>query len=236
VGSPEKGTLVAFDKQTGRQLWTVGQDNTAYASLMVGTLAGVRQVVHFTADALMGVDVASGRLLWRLPVKTGAKRHVFTPLIVGDTITIASSSVGLWRYRVSQAGGAFKVEPVWSNPEMKIVISTSVLVGDKLFGVGATRGKQSDFACVDFNTGKTLWTRPGFDDYASVLALGNRVFALNSTGEMFLLGANAAKYEELGRTQVCGKTWSFPAYANGVLYVRDDKAIRALAMGEAPLP
>ena len=34
--------------------------------------------------------------------------------------------------------------------------------------------------------------------------------------------------------QPCGKTYSFPAYQDGTLYVRDDKSIRALPMIELP--
>ncbi len=231
VGSPEKGTLVAFDKLTGKELWRAGSDNTAYASVMVGTLAGTRQVVHFTADALMGVDAASGKILWRVPIKTGAKRHTFTPLISGDTVTVASQTVGMIKYQISKAGANFTVKPAWENKDVKVNISSSVLVDGKLYGIGSSRGASaSDFACVDFATGKTLWTRPGFHDYASTIAIGNKLLVLDSTGELFLLAADGAAYKEVSRISPCGKTYSFPAYANGVLYVRDDKAIRALAM------
>ncbi|MBI3881482.1 MAG: PQQ-like beta-propeller repeat protein [Verrucomicrobia bacterium] len=235
VGSPEKGTLVAFDKLTGKELWHAGSDNTAYSSLMVGTLAGTRQVVHFTADALMGVDAEKGKVLWRVPIKTGAKRHTFTPLIVGDTVTIASQTVGLIRYQIAKAGAAFTATPMWENKETKVNISSMVLVNGKLYGIGAG-GNKTDFTCVDFATGKTLWTHPGFADYASTLALGDKLLALNSDGELHLIAADPTAYKEISRMQPCGKTYSFPAYLNGVLYVRDEKTIRALAMGEAPLP
>lgn len=231
VGSPEKGTLVAFDKLTGKELWRAGNDNTAYASVMVGTLAGTRQVVHFTADALMGVDATSGKVLWRVPIKTGAKRHTFTPLIAGDTVTIASQTVGMIKYQISKAGADFIAKPAWENKDVKVNISSSVLVDGKLYGIGVSRGASaSDFTCVDFATGKTMWSRPGFHDYASTLAIGNKLLVLDSTGELFLLAADGAAYKEINRISPCGKTYSFPAYANGVLYVRDEKAIRALAM------
>ena len=35
------------------------------------------------------------------------------------------------------------------------------------------------------------------------------------------MAADPAKYTELGRLQVCGNTWSHPAYADGRLFVRD---------------
>ena len=230
VGSPTKGTLVAFDKATGKVLWTVGSDNTAYSSVMVATLGGTRQAVHLTADSLMGVNVASGKLLWRAPVKTGAKRHVLTPLIVGDTVTIASSSVGLTKFEIKQEGGVFKITEAWKNDRLKITLATPVLVGGHLYGLG--QGSKTDFVCVDFNTGEVKWTQPGFVDYAAVIAVGDRLLVQSSSGELLLLRANPQKFEELGRTQACGNTWSHPAFADGRLVLRDKRQLFALELAK----
>src|SRR2546427_528940 len=70
VGSTAGASLVCFDKMTGKVLWKSGSDEAAYSSLMMGTLAGVRQVVVFTADALLGAELDSGRILWRVPLQT----------------------------------------------------------------------------------------------------------------------------------------------------------------------
>ncbi|MBI3191426.1 MAG: PQQ-like beta-propeller repeat protein [Pedosphaera parvula] len=231
VGDPNGATLVCFSKLTGQKLWQAGQDNAAYSSLMAGTLGGVRQAVHFTADALMGVDTANGKLLWRIPVKTGAKRHTVTPIVVGDSVCVSSHSVGMIKTKIVKDGGSIKAEQEWANPAVKTMLSTPVLVGDYLYGLGTTKKNNADFVCVDFKTGREVWNQPGaFADYASLIALGDKILALNSTGELSLLKANPQHFEELGRLQVCGKTWSFPAYADGKLYVRDERQIMALEL------
>jgi hypothetical protein len=38
--------------------------------------------------------------------------------------------------------------------------------------------------------------------------------------------ANPEKYVELGRVQLCGNTWSHPAFADGKLYVRDMRELQ----------
>jgi uncharacterized protein YbgA (DUF1722 family) len=48
---------------------------------------------------------------------------------------------------------------------------------------------------------------------------------LTEDGTLLLLAADPEQYRELGRLQVCGNTWSFPAYANGRLYVRDARSL-----------
>ena len=231
VGSPTKGTLVAFDKLTGKVLWTAGKENTAYSSLMVGTLAGVRQVVHLTGDSLMGVDVANGKILWQTPVKTGAKRHVLTPLLADDTVTISSSSVGLTKFTVSKDSGGLKLEPAWKNDKVKITLATPVLVNGHLYGLG-TGGNKSDFICVDFKTGELKWSQPGFSDYAAVIAAGDKLLVQDMAGTLTLLKASPEKFEELGRVQVCGNTWSHPALADGKIYQRDKKQLFALELGK----
>ena len=230
VGSPKKGTLIAFDKKTGKELWHAGEDNTAYASVMVATLAGVRQVVHFTADALMGVDVAGGKVLWRMPLKTGAKRHVCTPVIAGDTVTVASSSIGTLKFHIVKDGAGLKAEQAWAALQLKTVLGTPVLIGAQFYTLGP--GGRTDLVCLDFATGNQLWSQPSFGDYASLTVVNDKILALNSTGELFLIKANPAKYEELGRVQICAKTWASPAYADGRIYVKDDAHLTALALAE----
>ena len=62
VGGPQGATVVCFDKKTGKEFWRAGNDEAAYSSLLVANLAGVRQVVAFTAEALMGVRIDDGKI------------------------------------------------------------------------------------------------------------------------------------------------------------------------------
>jgi outer membrane protein assembly factor BamB len=226
VGSPTKGTLVAFEKRTGKQVWSAGSDNTAYSSVMVGTLAGVRQAVHFTADALMGVAVSDGKVLWREPLKTGAKRHVATPVLDGDTVTVASTSLGTLRLRVSEAGGAWKVERVWENPAVKTVIGSGIQMGKNFFTLGP--GARCDLVCLDAQTGEEKWKEGGLGDYASLTGINDVIVVLDSTGELRLVRASESGYEEMGRAQVVGKTWASPAYSGGRLYLKDSSKLVAV--------
>lgn len=228
VGSPKKGTLIAFDKLTGKELWAAGQDNTAYSSVMVATLAGVRQAVHLTADALMGVDAASGKVLWREPLKTGAKRHVATPLIDGDTVTVTSTSIGTIRFKISQTAGGFSAKREWENPSMKVVISSPIQVGRNLFSPGP--GNRCDLVCLNAVTGDERWREPGLGDYASITAVNDSLLVLDSSGELRLVAASDAGYKELGRSHFVGKTWASPAYSDGRLFVRDGTKLVAMRL------
>jgi outer membrane protein assembly factor BamB len=226
VGSPANGCLIAFDKNTGSQLWKSGEDETAYSSLKVATLAGVKQIIAFTAYSLIGVDRQTGKLLWRVPVQSAANRHAASPVFPGnDTVIINSHTVGTICYKITKDGSGFKASVAWENKPLKTNLSTPAIVGDYAYNQGA--GKT--YVCFNAKTGEVKWTQPGFGDgrrdYSATLVAGDKLLVLTEAGQLLLLAANPEKYTELGRLQVCGGTWSFPAYADGKLFVRDSREL-----------
>jgi len=51
---------------------------------------------------------------------------------------------------------------------------------------------------------------------------------LTEDGNLILLEANPAQYKELGRVQVCGNTWSHPAFVSGKVFVRDGRSLQCI--------
>jgi outer membrane protein assembly factor BamB len=232
-------SIVCFDKVSGKEIWKSGDDEAAYSSFVVGTLAGVQQLVAFTADALVGADLGTGRELWRVPLKTGAKRHASTPVVNGDTVTVNSQTIGLVCVRVSREGEQFRAEQAWVNKPLTVNLATPVLVDGHLYSYGPIRTK--DYVCVDAKTGALKWTQSGFGigkdqtDYASSIVVGRNILVLTYDGQLVLLAANPEQYTELGRAQVCGKTWSHPAFADGKLYVRDGRELSCIDLSDKPV-
>ncbi len=219
AGNVAGATVIALDKLTGKVAWKAGHEEAAYSALQVATLGGHEQVVMFAADSLSGFDRATGKLLWSEPLKTNAKRHASTPVILGDMVVVNSHTFGTVAFRIEKAGDGCKSTRAWVNPEMKINLGTLVEVGGNLYGHGPAK----NFVCLDSNTGKARWTQPGFGkDVSSTVALDDKtLLALTDMGELVLIAVDPTGYKELGRTQVCGKTWSTPAIANGSVYVRE---------------
>lgn len=228
VGATAGATLVACDKLTGKVLWKSGEDEAAYSAVMVADIGGVRQVVHLNADALTGTDRKTGKPLWRVPVKTGAKRNTGTPVIIGDRIVINSFTIGLVCYKVSQSPGGWTASEDWVNKKLAINIATPVAADGNLY----CQGPAKDYICADARTGATRWSQPGFGsgrkDYASTIVSGKNLLVLTEDGTLLLLAANPEKYTELARIQVCGNTWCFPALADGKLYVRDGRELACI--------
>ncbi|MDB6025957.1 MAG: hypothetical protein JWM68_2180 [Verrucomicrobiales bacterium] len=223
VGCVEGATLVCFNKMNGKIAWKSGTEEAAYSSPQIATLAGIKQIIYLSADSLSGFDRTRGMILWTVPLKTAAKRHAATPLIFGDNVIVNSHSFGLQAFKVSKKEvSKQEATPAWLNKDLKINLSTPVRVDNFLYG----QGPNKDFICADARTGETKWTQPGFGkENSSTIALGKNLLVLTDSGELVLLAANPEKYSELGRTQVCGKNWNYPAFADGKLYVRDAREL-----------
>jgi outer membrane protein assembly factor BamB len=225
VGATNGATLVCFDKRNGRIVWQTGDDEAAYSSPVVATLAGVKQVVAFTADALMGVEREHGTILWRVPFRTFANRHAATPVICGDTVIVNSHTIGLVATKIVGQAGALRAVPLWANEGLKINLSTPVRVGDYLYD----QGPGQTYICADARTGETKWQAPwpggrGTEN-SSTIAVGTNLLVLTDMGELVLLAARSDHFNELSRVQACGKNWNFPAFADGRLYVRDSREL-----------
>ena len=225
VGNVNGASLVCFDKNSGKVMWKSGNDEAGYASFVIATIGGVKQVVAFTADSLLGADIESGEILWRVPLVTNAKRHACTPLVMGDRVVVNSHTIGMRCFQIAKDTGGFKAEPAWSNKDLKINLASPVLIDGHIYSQGPNR----DYVCVDASNGQTKWSQSGFGqgkkDYASTIVVGKNLLVLTEDGTLILLQPNPAKYTELGRLQVCGNTWSFPAFADGKLYVRDGRQL-----------
>ncbi|MGE3309457.1 MAG: PQQ-binding-like beta-propeller repeat protein [Limisphaerales bacterium] len=240
VGSTNGATIVCFDKRSGSELWRAGHDEAAYAALMTARIAGRTEVVAYTAFALLGLDADRGTELWRIPLKTHANRHAVTPILDGDTLVVSSHTIGTRAFRVAahpdQESRQTAAER-WAQPQLKTSLATMVLVDGHLYGQGPDR----DFVCLDAATGTTRWTRRGFGEkpltgYSATIASGDRLLVLSESGQLVLIEADPAAYRELGRDQVCGKTWSHPAYAGGTLYLRDQRQLLALRLASKTAP
>lgn len=230
VGGKNGASLVCFDKKSGKVLWKSGDDEAAYSSFVMATLGGVRQVVALTAEALQGAEAESGKILWRVPLKTAAKRHAASPVVIGDQIAVNSHTFGLRSFHIEKDTGGFKATEAWANPDLKINLATPVLLDGHLYSQGANK----DYVCVDARTGALKWSQAGFGlgrkDYASTIAIGKNLLALTEDGTLLLVAGNPEKYTELGRVQVCGNTWSHPALANEKLFVRDGRSLQCFEL------
>ena len=154
VGGNQNGALTAFDGDSGAEKWTWKGDGPAYASPVVATLGGTRQLVTQTQSRVVGLSVADGRLLWDLPFATDYEQNIITPVIVGtDTVIYAGLSKPTVAIRVAQSAGKWTATERWRTADIPMYMSSPVEAGGTLYGL--TQRNRGQFFAVETATGKT---------------------------------------------------------------------------------
>jgi outer membrane protein assembly factor BamB len=223
-------SLVAFDKDTGKEAWKHLDDKASYSSPIAIGQGDARELVFLTGKGLVGVTPADGAVRWQFPFQDTLNESSTTPVQVGDLLIASSITLG----SVGLKKEGTNVSKQWSNGDLSCYFATPVAVGTEhvYLVTGSILSKQASLHCIAAATGKKLWTRPKVGAYhASLLRTGdNKLLLLEEAGSLVLLDPDPKEYRELARAKICGTTWAHPALANGRLYVRDDKELICVEM------
>jgi len=222
VGGHNKGALTAFDMNTGAPKWQWNGDGPGYGSPIIAEFGGMRQVVTFTQQNLVGVSAETGELLWQRPFKTPNEINALTPLIYSGTIIVSGQDQGVQALRIVKKGEQWTVEDAWRNDDMWFRLSNGIIVRDALFGLATQNSGHYFF--VDAKTGKTLWRgEPRAAGNVSILKSGDLLFVLEDDGELVVASAsNPTAFTPTRRYKVSERaTWAQPAISGNRVFVKD---------------
>jgi outer membrane protein assembly factor BamB len=222
VGTRTEGGLAAFETATGNRAWLMNQDGAAYSSPVAADIAGRRQAVTLLDSNAVGVEVKTGKLLWKSPFRVQYEQNVVTPLVSGDLVAVSGwgqSTVGL---RIAGAGDNLTASQAWKNDEDGMYLTSPVRSGDYLYGLSARQG--GTLVCLSVKDGKAAWSSPGkVGDYVSIVRAGERLLVMTTKGELLLVAADPSGYKELGRTRVTERpVWAHLTVVGRRLFVKDE--------------
>jgi outer membrane protein assembly factor BamB len=227
VVSPGGATaLVALDRTTGKERWrsrVPGDEDAAYSSTIPLSVGPVRQYVQFLQKGLVGIDAATGTLLWRYDAPAvGSAANMATPIARGDVVFATTNQAGGGFVRLAAAGGGVTATPIHFDKKIGIGTGGAVLVGDHLYGANA-----QGLLAIAWETGAIAWQHRSVGA-ASVAAADGRLYLRGEGGEVALVDASPSGYQERGRfTPVDSpdrgkaRAWPHPVIADGRLYLRD---------------
>jgi outer membrane protein assembly factor BamB len=233
VGGPDKGALTAFEAETGKIKWTNEADGPAYSSPIVVTLAGVRQIVTFMQKEFVGVDFATGKILWKLPSKTQYDENINTTVVYKDLLIFSREEQGLSAFRLAKQGNEIVPQQVWVNRESELYMSSPVLQGRTV--VGMTARQKGQFFAVNADTGETVWQSPGrMGENAAILNLGNKVLLLLTNDANLIVQPAASKtYAPVAQYSVASSpTWAHPLVLGKRILIKDETTLTSLVIGD----
>jgi outer membrane protein assembly factor BamB len=230
VGGNNAGALTAFDVNTGNVRWSWDGDGPSYGSPILAEIDGTRQIITLTQRRLIGVDAATGTLLWERPFTTPSVTNAQTPSLSGRTLILGDASHPLEAFTVTKKDSEWITDVAWSNPDVPMRLSNAALVGTMLVGI-STRNAGQYFA-VDPATGRTLWTSPERQAaQAAIVTAGSVWFSLEDDGELLVVRTSATAFEPLQRYKVSDTpTWSPPAISGNRVFIKDQNTLALWTM------
>lgn len=77
-----------------------------YASPVVVTIGGVKQIVTMTNGSVEGIDARTGASLWSTPFPDQFHENIVTPIWTGTHLIVSSSAAGMHAYALTPFDGA----------------------------------------------------------------------------------------------------------------------------------
>ncbi len=247
----EGSIVVAFDKKSGKELWrALSASEAGYCPPMIYQQGGKRQLIIWHPDAVASLDPETGKEYWSHPFKIKAGLSIPTPRLDGDRLFITAFYDGSLMLKLKPDGSGADV--LWQSKvksesprlttELHSIMPTPFLVDKHIYGVCS----YGELRCLDEDTGKRLWmtrepTGGREERWANAFLVrhGDRFFLFNEKGDLILARLTPQKYEEIGRVHLLDPDnrlpgrpviWSYPAFANRAVFVRNDHEIVCVSL------
>ncbi len=247
----KNSTAVAFDKDTGKEIWHALNDDSpghgpGYGSPIIIEAGGCRQLIVWHPEALSSVDPETGKVLWEQPFRLQSGLSLATPRKMDDLLFVSAFYNGSLMMKLDAQKPAATV--LWqrkgkserSTDALHCLINTPFLDNGYIYGVDS----YGELRCLDAKTGDRLWQTLAatgskgttFDRWATAFIVKNadRFFLFNEKGDLIIARLTPKGYDEVSRVHLLEPTntaqrrnvvWSHPAFANRCVYVRNDKEI-----------
>jgi outer membrane protein assembly factor BamB len=233
IASPggKKASLVAFNISDGRVVWEADPIDQVpqYVNPKLIEYAGKKMIVTVMGTYIFAVNAENGKILWKVNYATenGAtgnvrKNHAITPIYRDGHILIANGYnwVAL-KLKLSPDGNS--VEKVWENRNFDPQLGGIVLLGNNLYGANHQSAPADAWICVDWSTGKTLWTAKWYSRGSLISADGMLYFFEEKSGHVALVKPDSSKLDIISEFQITkgeGPFWAHPVINRGKLYLR----------------
>lgn len=227
--------IIALDKTTGKTVWAATDHRAGLATPRIATIHGRKLLFVFTFEGLVCLEPAGGRVLWMEDYRANSpeKVNATTPVINDDLVLISAEARGSRCLRVLPDG---KHETVWTiRRGLQSQYCTMIEVDGYVYAFDAV---QHSFVCLRLSDRKIKWRwpEPGNEGITrgSAIAVGDRFILYGDRGRLATLQINSHKpiVQSLTKAVMQPECLSFPALANGLLYLRSEHVVKHARSGE----
>jgi len=224
LGGPSNGGIVAYNLTNGDSKWKWTEDGPGYASPVLMTVEGTKQIVTLTDKRVVGVAVADGKLLWQIQfAPQGMAYNAATPIVDGQTVIFTGQGRGTKAVKIEKQGDTFVVKDLWANQQLATQFNTPVLKDGLLFGLS----DKGNLFCINAKMGEAAWTdTTGRKNFGTLLDAGSCLMALTQNSQLTVFQPSDKAYTEVASIKVADKqTYAHPIVAGKRIVVRDQDSV-----------
>ena len=222
----ESDSLVALNRQTGREVWRAGGLKESWNTPILVPVAGGRQeLVVAIAGKVLGFDPATGEQLWSCATGIG---WYMVPSLVNDkdvVYCIGGRSGGSLAVRAGGRGDVTGSHRLWTLGKGSNV-SSPILHEGHLYFLHENTGV---IYCVEAATGKLVFEERLANVgqfYSSPILADGRLYCVGRNGTVVVLAARP-QFEQLARNEMGDRSKfdASPAVDGSRLLIRSDKSL-----------
>ncbi len=160
--------VIALHKDTAELIWEskAKEEQSAYCSPLLIKLNNKSILVTQTANSIIGIDAASGKLLWSHEQTNRWSVHANTPLY-HDGKVYCSSGYGKGGVMLKLSDDGNSITELWRDELLDDKMGGMILLDGRIYGSGDANKK---WFCIDWETGKEIYS-------AKILKPGNIIYA-----------------------------------------------------------
>ena len=227
----KKASMVAFSIIDGKVMWETEplNEEPQYINPKLIEYAGKKMIVTVMGQDIFAVNAKDGKIIWKVDyaavnAATGRvmKNHAITPIFRDGCILIANGYNWV-ALKLKLAADGNSVETIWENRSFDPQHGGVVLLGNYIFGSTHMAKPVDNWICVDWNTGKTLWTSKWYVRGSIISADGMLYLSEEKSGHIALVKPDPTKLDIVSEFQITkgeGPFWAHPVISKGKLYVR----------------
>lgn len=223
--SVESESLVALDRETGRERWRAGGIRESWNTpVVVKSTSGKDELVLSRQGNVLAFDPRTGRELWSCETDIGW--YMVPSLVAADGIVYAlggrSGTAGL-AVRTGGSGDVTRTHRLWTSQKGSNV-SSPVYLDGHLYWMHEQRGIAF---CAKADTGEIVYEKSlnrGGQVYSSALLADGKLYYVTRDGKTFVIAAKP-EFEQLAANELRDRSLfnASPAIDGNRLLIRSDR-------------
>lgn len=217
------GHLFALDRATGKVRWKLSraENHSNYSTPCIYTPSGGQPQIVVVSWRLgaTGVDAATGKQLWQMPLfAQRQERAIGSPSVAGEYLIVNCAFTGGPKHVVVLKPGKEQstMQEAWRMEKTVPHIPSPIIVGERAY----LWSDQGIVTCAKLATGEEVWSeRVRGEFFGSPVCTGDKLFAVDKSGKVFAV-AVGDKFQLLGTNPLDELCQSTPAIAGGRMFIR----------------